>query len=147
MDNFLHHLDLTVSDPVASRPLYELFLTHAGFTLKSAGETWAGYGLPGKRYPSIAILKAEGEGANRKHDRYSPGLHHLALRAKSREDVDDLHRKLVAMGATILDEPAEYPEYGEGYYAVFFADRDGVKLEYAFTPPAGDRRVPPSQDL
>jgi hypothetical protein len=29
----------------------------------------------------------------------------------------------------VLDAPAEYPEYGRGYYAVFFADPDGLKLE------------------
>jgi catechol 2,3-dioxygenase-like lactoylglutathione lyase family enzyme len=33
-------------------------------------------------------------------------------------------------GVTILDAPAEYPQYGTGYYAVFFADPDGLKLEY-----------------
>ena len=37
----------------------------------------------------------------------------------------------------VLDAPAEYPHYngGRGYYAVFFADADGLKLEYVFTPP------------
>jgi len=147
MTQFFHHLDLTVSDPAKSRPLYELFLGHCGFTLKSAGEDWAGFGLGDKRYPSIALLKAKGRNAKQKHDRYSSGLHHLALRAKSREDVDALYRKLKKLGATILDAPAEYPEYGAGYYAVFFSDPDGLKLEYAYTPPTGDRRVAPALDL
>jgi hypothetical protein len=35
---------------------------------------------------------------------------------------------------TILDAPALYERYLPGYYAVFFADPDGVKLEYVFTP-------------
>ena len=96
---------------------------------------------------AITIMRAKGPGAVRRHDRYSPGLHHLALRAKSRAAVDVLHAKLVTAGATILDAPAEYPEYGAGYYAVFFADPDGVKLEYVFTPPEAEVRVPPSQDL
>lgn len=134
-----HHLDLTVADPVKSRALYELFLGHCGFTLKSAGETWAGFGFDGKRYPCITLLKAKGRA--KKHDRYQPGLHHLALRAKSRADVDALHRKLVKFGATILDAPAEYPDYGKGYYAVFFADADGLKLEYVFTPPEAEVRI------
>ena len=40
------------------------------------------------------------------------------------------------IGAEILDAPADYPQYngGNGYYAVFFADPDGLKLEYAWTP-------------
>jgi glyoxylase I family protein len=141
MSAFLHHIDLTVSDPVKSRPLYELFLGHCGFTLKNAGATWAGFGLGDKRYPAITLLKAKGRGATKKHDRYSPGLHHLALRASSREDVNALFAKLKKAGADILDPPAEYPEYGKGYYAVFFADRDGIKLEYVYTPPGAEKRV------
>ena len=60
----------------------------------------------------------------------------LSSRAESREDVDALYGKLKAFGATILDAPAEYPQYnkGDGYYAVFFADPDGLKLEYVWTP-------------
>ena len=77
MSSFFHHLDLTVSDPVKSRPLYELFLGHVGFTLKNAGEDWAGFGLGDKRYPCITLLKASGKNAGRPHDRYTPGLHHL----------------------------------------------------------------------
>ena len=34
----------------------------------------------------------------------------------------------------VLDAPAEYPEYGEDYYAVFFADPDGMKLELVHYP-------------
>jgi catechol 2,3-dioxygenase-like lactoylglutathione lyase family enzyme len=134
MSSFFHHLDLTVSDPKKSRALYELFLGHCGFTLKSAGDTWAGFGLGDKRYPCITLLKAKGRNAARKHDRYSSGLHHLALRAKSREDVDALYRKLKKSGATILDA-ADYPDYGKGYYAVYFLDPDGLKLEAMHFPP------------
>ena len=38
------------------------------------------------------------------------------------------------VGATVLDPPAEYPQYGPGYYAVFFADPDGIKLECVYLP-------------
>lgn len=141
MSAFLHHIDLTVSDPPAAQPLYDLFLTHCGFTLKGAGEDWAGWGLGDKRYPCITLLKAQEDGAARRHDRYSPGLHHLALRAPDRESVDALYRKLLGIGATVLDPPQDYPDYGKSYYAVFFADPDGLKLEYVFTTPEADVRV------
>jgi catechol 2,3-dioxygenase-like lactoylglutathione lyase family enzyme len=136
-----HHLDLSVSDVAAAQPLYAVFLEHCGFTLKSAGEDWAGFGLGDKRYPCITLLQSSGANAKRGHDRYSPGLHHLALRAKSRADVDALYAKLVKLGADILDAPADYPDYGAGYYALFFADPDGMKLEYVFTPPEAEVRV------
>ena len=67
-------------------------------------------------------------------DRYRVGLHHLALRAARRDDVDRFHAFLVAKGVSILDPPREYPEYGPGYYAVFFADPDGIKLELVHMP-------------
>jgi len=62
------------------------------------------------------------------------GFHHLALRAKSRADVDRFHVFLVREGVTVLDAPAEYPQYGPDYYAVFFADPDGMKLELVHFP-------------
>ena len=63
------------------------------------------------------------------------------------QDTHDFFLLLKKFGADILDPPAAYPEYGTGYYAVFFADPDGLKLEYAYTPPAGDVRVAPQKDL
>ena len=50
------------------------------------------------------------------------------------DDVDALHEVLRRIGAAVLDPPADYPQYGEGYYAVFFADPDGLKLEFVFQP-------------
>ena len=44
-----------------------------------------------------------------------------------------LHARLVSLGVTVLDPPASYEHYSPGYYAVFFADPDGIKLEYVFT--------------
>jgi predicted lactoylglutathione lyase len=47
--------------------------------------------------------------------------------------VDSLYELLKEIGAQILDPPAEYP-YFPGYYAVYFNDPDGVKLEFVFWP-------------
>ena len=49
--------------------------------------------------------------------------------------MDALHEMLIKIGAIVLDVPTEYPQYnkGNGYYAVFFADTDGLKLEFAYT--------------
>ena len=82
-------------------------------------------------FASVGLVRAKDPLA---HNRFRPGLHHVAWTAKSRKDVDTLHRKLVDFGATILDAPNDYPAYGKGYYAVFFADPDGLKLEYVYQP-------------
>lgn len=100
---------------------------------KIAGADARGYDFE-SRFCSIGIVRAEGASANRAHDLYSAGLHHIAWRAESRADVDAMHDLLVGIGARVLDAPADYPEYGAGYYAVFFADPDGLKLEFVFKP-------------
>lgn len=136
----IHHIDLTVKDAPASRAFYESVLGFMGYTLSkgkpfSAEETGFDFDLRnGDIFCSIGILSARGENAGRAHDRYAPGLHHVAWMAASREDVDAMHAHLQSIGATVLDPPADYPQYGEGYYAVFFADPDGLKLEYVFKP-------------
>ena len=82
---------------------------------------------------SIALQRSDGLNSLRTHDRYAPGMHHFAFHADSREDVDAFHGFLLELGAAILDPPTEY-DYTPGYYAVFFADPDGLKLEVVFEP-------------
>ena len=61
------------------------------------------------------------------------GVHHLAIAASSREQVDERAAWLRAAGAVLESEPKEY-EYIPGYYAVFFYDPDGLKLEIVHVP-------------
>ena len=136
MRGMIDHIDLTVSDPELSLGFYEAVLGFMGYRLTASHERGFDFDCigPGGAFTSVGIMRAERNGAKRQHDRYSPGLHHLAWKAESREDVDELCRLLVGLGATILDPPAEYPDYGEAYYAVFFADPDGLKLEFVHWP-------------
>ena len=125
----LHHVDLTVSDFRRSKDFYAKVLPLMGFERlpKEFGAVaWRGASI-------IAIQPAKPEQKDRVHSRYAPGLHHLAFRAPSRDAVDTLHAELVTLGVAILDAPADYP-YSAGYYAVFFADPDGMKLEYVHCP-------------
>ena len=131
----VHHVDLSIRNIAAAEPLYDLVLTHMGYRKGKPYPRGGGeWDLPDGS--SVGISPTKGENAERMHDRYSSGLHHLAWRAPSREDVDVLYGKLVKFGAAILDAPADYPQYnqGKGYYAVFFADPDGLKLEYVCSP-------------
>lgn len=84
--------------------------------------------------PAFLISPANPNSPNKVHDRYSPGLHHLAFNADSREQVDNLYKLILDIGATVLDAPAQYNQYAPGYYAVFFADPDGIKLELVYMP-------------
>ncbi|HVY84354.1 MAG TPA: VOC family protein [Caulobacterales bacterium] len=130
----VHHIDLTVTNPTASRPFYEAVLGFMGYHVSEEyGERGYDFDVADP-HCSIGVRIAEGPNAARAHDRYSPGLHHLAWTAASRNDVDAMYALLQKIGARVLDPPADYPQYGAGYYAVFFADPDGLKLEFVFKP-------------
>lgn len=129
----IHHIDLTVKNAQASKPFYASILGFMGYAIDDEREHFIDFKL--KDQPCyIGVLTATSQNADRAPDRYAPGLHHLAWIADSRADVDAMYAHLLMIGATILDAPADYPQYSAGYYAVFFADPDGLKLEYVHKP-------------
>jgi catechol 2,3-dioxygenase-like lactoylglutathione lyase family enzyme len=62
---------------------------------------------------------------------YAPGFHHLALTVETREDVDAAHAAAVEAGAEVLHAPLPWPQYHPEYYACFFLDPDGFRIEVA----------------
>ena len=129
----VHHVDLVVSSVERSLPFYRDLLGPLGFHRISEvegerGETIWYFGGPGS---AIGLRKAPGAAETQRIgsvDRYKIGLHHLAIEASSRAAVDERHAWLVGVGAEIETPPREYA-YSPGYYAVFFYDPDGIKLE------------------
>ena len=128
----VHHVDLVVSSIERSLPFYRDLLGPLGWhgvseTQGERGETiWYLWGAG----TSIGLREAQTEGP---HDRYRIGLHHLALEATSRSAVNERTEWLRAQGIEIESGPEEY-WYQPGYYAVFFYDPDGVKLEIVHVP-------------
>lgn len=62
------------------------------------------------------------------HDSYAPGLHHFCLRVDSVADVVAVASQLRAAGVD-ASEAKRYPEYAPDYWATFFNDPDGIRLE------------------
>ena len=127
------HLDLVVSDLDRSLELYRALLEPLGYT--RAGEIVGERGervvyLSGSGVVPVSLRQAQTAG---RHDRYRVGIHHLAFQAPSREVVDERLRWVRAQGLQIENDPKEYA-YRPGYYAGFFYDRDGLKLEIVHVP-------------
>jgi catechol 2,3-dioxygenase-like lactoylglutathione lyase family enzyme len=135
--NGVHHVDLVVSSIERSLPFYRELLAPLGFHRigEVEGERGETIWYLGGSGSSIGLRKAQTEenGSPGGIDRYRVGLHHLALEAVSRSVVDERHEWLVSTGATIESPPSEY-SYIPGYYAVFFYDPDGIKLEIVHVP-------------
>lgn len=128
----INHIALTVSDLARSAAFYRPLLDYLGYRLAEQGDDHVEWEGPCGWF----ILRAASPASrDRPHDRASPGLHHLAFSAASRDDVDRFHRDvLLPLGAQVVDPPQVWPQYSRGYYAVFFVDPDGIKLELAHTP-------------
>jgi len=129
----VHHVDLVVSSIERSLPFYRDLLAPLGYHHVSEVEgerretIWY---LGGRDVIEVGLRDAQSTGDV---DRYRVGLHHLAFEAWSRSVVDECAEWLRAEGATIESGPQEYG-YSVGYYAVFFYDPDGIKLEIVHVP-------------
>jgi catechol 2,3-dioxygenase-like lactoylglutathione lyase family enzyme len=86
----VEHIDLTVNDVPRSRAFYDKVLGELGFR-KHEDENYLNWS---NALMTIAIRAASDTHRGADFDRYRVGLHHLALRARSRADVDQFHRFL-----------------------------------------------------
>jgi len=121
----IDHLVLSVGDFARSKAFYDKVLGFLGFKLKYDLADAAGWS---NRKTLFWIAKADAKGRKRKYRKGDIGFHHYAFELSSRKDVDDLGAFLDQHGMTVLDPPGEY-NGDKNYYAVFFADPDGMKLE------------------
>ena len=116
----IDHISIRVSDYEKSKSFYSKLFTHLGFEVSEDYGSTIGWTNGKTRY---WIAGAEGRKTYRIGD---VGLHHYAFQLRSRRDVDALQAYLEKEKVRIVD-PAD--EYYEDYYAVFFLDPDGIKLE------------------
>jgi glyoxylase I family protein len=133
----IDHLDLVVTSLERSLVFYRGLLEPLGYSRTSEiegerGERVVYVGREGGM-GSVSLREAQSGAHEVPYDRYGVGLHHLAFAAPSREVVDERAEWLRAQGATIESGPEEYG-YTPGYYAVFFYDPDGIKLELVHRP-------------
>jgi catechol 2,3-dioxygenase-like lactoylglutathione lyase family enzyme len=118
----IDHLSIRVSDYEKSKTFYSGLFTFLGFEVSDEYADTIGW-TNGKTRFWISPADTKG----RKYRIGDVGFHHYAFQLRSRKDVDELQTFLVeTLGATIVDPAAEYYD---DYYAVFFLDPDGLKLE------------------
>ena len=129
------HIQITVKDIRAAETFYDAFLPIMGYDIrqKEKGSVPA-HDMDVIEYihPTLTLAISSPRVAFRDQDvhRRRPGaLHHLAFRAISNDEVDQLYLLVAQAGANSVQPPQYYPQHGEKYYALFFKDPDGIKYE------------------
>jgi catechol 2,3-dioxygenase-like lactoylglutathione lyase family enzyme len=130
----VHHVDIVVSSIGRSLPFYRDLLGPLGWQRVSEVEGERGETIWYLIGPGTGVgLREAQSGGGLPFDRYRVGLHHVAFEASSRAAVNERADWLREQGAEIESGPEEY-WYMPGYYAVFFYDPDGIKLEIVSVP-------------
>lgn len=138
MNPIVDHIQITVQDFEASEKFYDKLLPILGFDLSKKGKGRVeandfdvveyvhdniviGINSPRKELKDVQV-----------HRRRPGSLHHLAFRAESEAQIDELYPLILEIGADIVEPPKFYPQHGSHYYALFFKDPNGIKLEIMF---------------
>ena len=121
----IDHIYITVSDMQKSESFYDAVMETLGFRkshFQFKGEPHIQYY---NRHFGYVLRPTR---TTNSHNPYAPGLHHFCLRVESENEVEKVARSLKEKNISV-SEPKRFPEYAPDYFAVFFSDPDGVRLE------------------
>jgi catechol 2,3-dioxygenase-like lactoylglutathione lyase family enzyme len=125
----IDHIVIRVSDYERSRAFYDRLLTYLNFELIDCFSDMTGW----RNGVTAFWIAAANSTAKRRVQEGDIGLHHYAFELRSRREVDEVEAFLKANNIDVVDPAAEYYE---AYYAVYFLDPDGIKLECMTFGPA-----------
>jgi catechol 2,3-dioxygenase-like lactoylglutathione lyase family enzyme len=118
----LDHIDLRVRNFAQAKKFYDQILPALGFTCDRSDPDWGTFYSVGGDKPSEFF----GFTADPEHQ---PNGTRIAFWADTRPEVDAFAKVVRAAGGKTLEGPEVCKEYSPGYYAFFFEDPDGNKLE------------------
>jgi catechol 2,3-dioxygenase-like lactoylglutathione lyase family enzyme len=133
--NGIAHIQLTVNDPQRCLPFWEKLCHFFEMKTLIKGEDVV-YCIGSRTGILVRGAPPDSSGGAFHQDR--AGLHHFCFRARSRADVDAIHRFLVdELGARIVHPPEDGSHFAPGYYSVLFEDPDGIRVEVNHVPGKG----------
>ena len=133
--NGIAHIQLTVRDPERCLPFWERFCHFLEMqTLIRNDDTVYCIGSR----TGILVRAAPARQGEARFDPGRPGLHHFCFRARSREDVDAIHRFAAdELAARVVHPPREDARFAPGYYSLLIEDPDGIRVEVNHVPGRG----------
>ena len=115
------HIDLRVKNREAAQRFYAQVLPAIGFRVDKSGERWGTFEAEGSVGVDFFGFTEEAD--------HRPNGNRIAFWATSREAVDKVGEVVRKAGGKNIEGPELCVTYSPGYYAVFFEDPDGNKLE------------------
>lgn len=138
MTPIIDHINITVKDIKNAETFYDQLMPILGFDInkKSKGRVEANdFDVIEYVHENLtfAINSPRNQFKNDEVHRRKPGaLHHIAFRANTEEEINNLYQQIKETKANIISKPKLYPQHGQHYYALFFKDPDGIKYELVF---------------
>lgn len=115
------HIDLRVRNRKAAQQFYAQILPAIGFTVDKSGEQWGLFEAQGGKAVDFFGFTEEPD--------HQPNGNRIAFWAASRAAVDQVAEVVRRAGGKNIEGPELCVDYSPGYYAVFFEDPDGNRLE------------------
>ena len=122
---YLDHIDLRVKNLARAHEFYAKLLPALGFSSERSDQEWGTFYAPGRNRTEAFFGFTE----NRHHQ---PNGTRIAFWADDRAEVDRIAALVREIGGQTLEGPELCVEYTPGYYAFFFEDPDGNKLEICY---------------
>jgi predicted enzyme related to lactoylglutathione lyase len=123
--NPFNHIDLRVSNVSEAMRFYATLLPQLGFTRERHGAEWKVFSAEGE-FPSVPYFALIEQPDHR------PNAARIAFWVGSSQEVDRLGEVVKTAGGRNISGPKACPEYSSTYYAIFFEDPSGNKLEICF---------------
>ena len=118
------HIDLRVKNRAVAQEFYRQILPAIGFRKDKSAEEWGLFEAEGgKAVDFFGFTEDPAHQANETR---------IAFWAENRAAVDKVAEVVRKAGGRNIEGPELCVEYSPGYYAVFFEDPDGNKLEVCF---------------
>lgn len=118
------HIDLRVKNRAAAQKFYAQVLPAIGFGVDKSGDEWGLFEAEGGKAVDFFGFTEEAD--------HRPNGSRIAFWAESREAVNKVADVVRKAGGRKIEGPELCIDYSPGYYAVFFEDPDGNKLEVCF---------------
>ena len=118
---YFDHIDLRVKDMKAAQRFYEKVLPAIGFTRETGDEQEGSFTVPGEG-------RREFFGFTEDPD-HQPNMTRISFWADTPEEVDRVAEVVKQAGGKVLEGPEMCVDYTPDYYAFFWEDPSGNKLE------------------